>query len=369
MITLKEFWESEETLVIHCDTLEKAKKLCCAFDRMGKKWYSGEKYTSMLNWENYEEGTCYSNKGTHCDIQFYKRENVKVYEFVEIDDFNFKVGDRVRIREWQDMVNEYGTTTYGFIVNCGFTEHMKYLCGKEYTISRINNKNVALNDFDEDWSISTDMLEKIYDDNKCYKFREERYCKIVDKEHQYPAFQPFIDKFFSEYAKCFSNKSLYNGGIYQVIGKVKRGTTHNTIYLIKDLTKEEVYLIDKRGIKFVETTKGEEKKTMGLTKYSFRFNEERKSVTLYKNGEKVQFVKPQPNDKFSWKTGLGVCLYKQLYKGLLEIEYIKSITNEKVFYNYCIARFYGYDKSKVETLEEHVKDCKRKYHEFRLDNI
>lgn len=67
----------------------------------------------------------------------------------------FKVGDRVRIRQWDDMVKEFGLTDRGYIPftkTCAttFTDTMKYLCGRTATITSINydTEEVAL-DFDD----------------------------------------------------------------------------------------------------------------------------------------------------------------------------------------------------------------------------
>lgn len=55
----------------------------------------------------------------------------------------FKVGDRVRIRQWDDMVKEFGLTDNGhipFTKTCGttFVDGMKHLCGRTATITSIN---------------------------------------------------------------------------------------------------------------------------------------------------------------------------------------------------------------------------------------
>lgn len=105
--------------------------------------------------------------------------------------------------------------------------------------------------------------------------------------------------------------------------------------------------------------------------YSFRFNEERRSVTLYKNGEKVQFVKPHQDDKFSWKIGLGVALYKELFNNgrnvPKDVEYMKSILNWKMFYTYIVAYAVGFDKNKLERLDVRVKMAKL-YKEIKIND-
>lgn len=79
----------------------------------------------------------------------------------------YKIGDELRIREWEDMVAEFGLDEFGSI-DCkySFPEDMKYLCGMDFTISEIS----PLQGDDEysseegiemeyGWSISSDMLE------------------------------------------------------------------------------------------------------------------------------------------------------------------------------------------------------------------
>lgn len=105
--------------------------------------------------------------------------------------------------------------------------------------------------------------------------------------------------------------------------------------------------------------------------YSFRFNEERRSVTLYKNGVKVQFVKPHQDDKFSWKIGLGVTLYKELFNNgrdvPKDVEYMKSILNWKMFYTYIVAYVVKFDKDKLDRLDVRVKMAKL-YKEIKIND-
>ena len=82
---------------------------------------------------------------------------------------NFKVGDRVRIRNWDDMTKEYGldweeniATPYYF-----FVQEMGILCGVEATITEISGEHIVLNNFSEYedfakmWNYSIFMIEKI----------------------------------------------------------------------------------------------------------------------------------------------------------------------------------------------------------------
>lgn len=103
---------------------------------------------------------------------------------------DFKVGDLVVIRDWDDMMSEYGEGRYGG-VNClfSFTTEMKYLCGKtavitgfrEKTDSRFpEDKEVLLEFVDgpkEHWRFSTCMIEKMNEEEET----EEREEKTMDQ--------------------------------------------------------------------------------------------------------------------------------------------------------------------------------------------
>lgn len=78
----------------------------------------------------------------------------------------FKVGDRVRIRDWDDMVKEYGLNSFGSINGPKdvFSKSMKRVCGKLCVISSIEGREVVLQDFDGEpidslYSFYTWMLE------------------------------------------------------------------------------------------------------------------------------------------------------------------------------------------------------------------
>lgn len=83
----------------------------------------------------------------------------------------FKVGDRVRIRQWDDMAAEFGFTEIGSIAcEFAFTTEMKQLCERSAVITEIDSHKVCL-DFDDGfkgyWDYSTDMIEPEEPQCKC----------------------------------------------------------------------------------------------------------------------------------------------------------------------------------------------------------
>jgi|GEM_PF-4394086 len=83
-ITLEEFWKSKEHLAIHCDTEEKVIKLLRAFDKMGKKWWTGESYLLENHWECDEREVCYSNQGTCAEKSNFGLKDYTIYEFEDV---------------------------------------------------------------------------------------------------------------------------------------------------------------------------------------------------------------------------------------------------------------------------------------------
>ena len=80
----------------------------------------------------------------------------------------FKVGELVRIRQWDDMVKEFGTRSTGSVnCRCLFTKGMKPLCGKYAEIKDLRADGIVFlrffncDDSVENWNYSTDMIEKV----------------------------------------------------------------------------------------------------------------------------------------------------------------------------------------------------------------
>ena len=93
----------------------------------------------------------------------------------------FKIGDRVIVREFDDMKEEFGVDGHGDI-DCRFTfvKKMKYLCGETGTITYVSSFGICSVSFDDGtdasaWSISEYMLELI--DN----VQDESIVPVCDK--------------------------------------------------------------------------------------------------------------------------------------------------------------------------------------------
>ena len=79
----------------------------------------------------------------------------------------FQLGQRVRIRQWDDMAREFGSNSANNIPCAAiFASGMRYLCGQEFTIEEIrDNRRVSFIEND-DFYYSLDMIEPLYDQNR-----------------------------------------------------------------------------------------------------------------------------------------------------------------------------------------------------------
>ena len=101
----------------------------------------------------------YGDKETEAKLLAEPSEPVK-------EEPKFKVGELVRIRQWDDMAEELGTD--GTCIPClaNFVKEMKPLCGKYAEIVRLDGSRVKLKFFNcgglnTIWDYSTDMIEKV----------------------------------------------------------------------------------------------------------------------------------------------------------------------------------------------------------------
>lgn len=76
----------------------------------------------------------------------------------------YKVGDVVQIRQWNDMAREFGLNNYGAIIcgNCGFPLEMKKYCGKKLIITAISYSanNYYYLSGAPTWTFTSEMFEK-----------------------------------------------------------------------------------------------------------------------------------------------------------------------------------------------------------------
>ena len=73
----------------------------------------------------------------------------------------YKVGDKVRVRQWDDMVKEFGVWARAIdTTECSFDEGMRLYCGTIVTIKEVkNNDSYYIEEDNEDWYWTDEMFE------------------------------------------------------------------------------------------------------------------------------------------------------------------------------------------------------------------
>lgn len=79
----------------------------------------------------------------------------------------FRIGDRVRVRQWDDMEREYGRTGPGESINVPFffVKEMKQYCGVEFVVTDTymttfgGGRCQRVEGLSQRWSVSNEMLE------------------------------------------------------------------------------------------------------------------------------------------------------------------------------------------------------------------
>jgi hypothetical protein len=75
----------------------------------------------------------------------------------------FQPGQRVRIRQWDDMAREFGSNSANNIPCAAiFAYGMRYLCGQEFTIEEILAGRRVTFVENDDFYYSLDMIEPLY---------------------------------------------------------------------------------------------------------------------------------------------------------------------------------------------------------------
>ena len=106
----------------------------------------------------------YGDKETEAKLLAEPSEPVK-------EEPKFKVGELVRIRQWDDMEKEFGINSLGSILTQeGFLRKMEPLCGKYAEITKLDKENrvllkffncEGLEDLTEFYLFDTDMIERV----------------------------------------------------------------------------------------------------------------------------------------------------------------------------------------------------------------
>lgn len=99
----------------------------------------------------------------------------------------FKTGDRVVVRDWDDMQKEYGVDSAGDIMrsNGGFVRLMKHLCGRTATVTAYNSRGGLSVTFDDEsgdtiWYFTDWMFKPFVKTDTVTKFKVDNIVTLKD---------------------------------------------------------------------------------------------------------------------------------------------------------------------------------------------
>lgn len=185
-MTVKEFWESERDLCIHCDTEEKANKLLKKFHELGERWCTEKSYLENNHYDVYRENTVYYNVETYGYLQNARKNGIKIIEFDDLEDFKenhekdvFDYGFNHLITSLKEKINgNYNANFFGKCffpipkINSRFTINKEKKC----VFLQLGSKKINVKCADEDkfdWKIGLGLAISQLRDNGKFKAHRE----------------------------------------------------------------------------------------------------------------------------------------------------------------------------------------------------
>lgn len=232
----------------------------------------------------------------------------------------YKVGDKVRVRQWDDMAKEFGESFGSIdIPHFYFSRNMEKYCGEVVTIEKADTCSYHIKEDEEHWYWTDDMFEP-------HKVTLARQADFIDKE----AYSKLI-KQLEKQPIIFAPKSSIDGfkvstGLINNIAKETREMVKKNIET--EIEKKKVHPKDEDHLKRVEKIK----KKIEYYKWKSGFNlidevvpgRVVKVTYYYKKYEMVC----DPRDEFSMEKVLYLAIAKEMYGHTLTPEGIEKKAEE-----------------------------------------
>lgn len=89
--------------VMHCKTEEEAKEFCKFLHKCGRKWYSGDSYDKITNFNEYKSNTIYFfNEGLYGELEYNADYTILEFDDFIITDENIEVLNNNEMKEMTD---------------------------------------------------------------------------------------------------------------------------------------------------------------------------------------------------------------------------------------------------------------------------
>lgn len=237
----------------------------------------------------------------------------------------YKVGDKVRVRQWDDMVEEFGffdnTGRDIGIPGCTFVNNMKKFCNSVVTISDIvrGNSRYLVEEDDIDYYWIDEMFEP-------YKVKISHQADFIDKEVYSKLIKQLEKQPIIFTPKSSIDEFKVSTGLINNIAKETREMVKKNIET--EIKKKEVHPKDEDHLKRVEKIQKKidyYKRESGFEKIEEVVPKRVVKVTYYRKEYKMVC---DPRDTFSMEKVLYLALAKHVYGWEYTSEGIEQIADE-----------------------------------------
>ena len=278
----------------------------------------------------------------------------------------YKVGDKVRVRQWDDMVKEFGTDEAGRInqkTGCRFTEEMKKFCGGVYEICSVLERIYLLKDGAKTiyWYFTDQMLEDI----NLLSYTTDKNCEHIttkkeDKEMKQKTQRERLEEQLDTYQRDSEVKAI-DIIVPEKIVKVTMNDCLGTA-LITKCHKDDTFSLEKAIIvAYVKyssgnlTSKGIEYETERFSHFKDNMKKLKKAMKVYEIQQKLKALDEEEERIRANKKRKKIAQKKRRAERLAEEKLKETKEAAKIYAEELKSVLAGYDIP-VETTDKIVKD-------------
>lgn len=289
-----------------------------------------------------------------------------------------KVGDKVRVRQWDDMAKESGLNDCGDINN-GFIQSMEHFCGRIYEIYKVYNYYYILKDESIvlDWCFTDEMLEDVnslsYTSDSSTLETEDTIWELKDnkiigtpkskkegKEMKQKTQRERLEEQLDTYQKDSEVKAI-DIIVPEKIVKVTMNDCLGTA-LITKCHKDDTFSLEKAIIvAYVKysggnlTSEGIEYETEKFSHYKTNVKKLKKAMKVYEIQQKLKALDEEEERIRANKKRKKIAQKKRRAERLAEEKLKETKETAKIYAEELKSVLVGYDIP-VETTDKIVKD-------------
>lgn len=272
----------------------------------------------------------------------------------------YKVGDKVRVRQWDDMKREFGECLGAIDTPfCFFTSSMKVYCGLIYEIAKVYGRCYELKSnekpYIKKWYFTDDMLEGIVSPSlKTPKTQKESEKKMKKQKTQRERLEGQLEK--------YQNDSGIKSIDVVVPEKIVKVTMRNKSTYTMRCHEDDEFSLEKAIIlAYVKhegcdlTPKGIEYETEVFTYFKDNMKKLKKAMKLYETQQKLKALDEEEERIRANKKRKKIAQKKRRAERLAEEKLKETKEAAKIYAEALKSALCGYEISE-NTVEDMTKD-------------